>query len=691
MSDPDSDMYASLGVPSLATVAVPARSTLTTDPAPSLYEALDEADQEKASDLRERCTASTLLGAFYMVRTGAIDVPALKGKVSLGAYMDFVKVISVLQSGRCAPIEYDPSEPFDLKAASLISRSFTIDTIMAALQQPRAVMAVVYTPTTLPAFILSLSHTSFEVDRDGAGAQTGWKLVCPEFPVVTVSTPPGKQARVVHGGAEFLKRFNTVHESNYEYKEVDADISNLAVFLGSAFQLQKKEDSYVFAPRPITDPLKFREGVDMADDIKFLQLTVGAIHDAMTSGKMNVPSLPSNAQPIKCIELILTMFVEADPARGKQMVARSPSIIQARTARAWDAIEKKVADVIANPIATTVPHITHDKRTVEGSANQVVAGTFAHFREECHRHYRVGLGKAENKKTDTPFGLGFAMSASTVPYKFTIATDMLRRMGHDLTHLEVDAYGNTKENHWSGVIKGTFASAKWFDATYSGEMGAGGVCEKADIRHLRPGSGVGRVLFDDTYDKKAGFNPTAKVAPIIQADYDCGVVKLMMGLGDERAESVTAPPNITRLFLDKYPMVDLFRISPHSLEYFLVFSKREPRISGALKHSSLFSCDGDQPVSTEQLLIRFKTFRRIHASEVYAANIARSITVSCGVPAHPKSSGFALVVNHPITRAHSGGCLIMGRVKGKRIRGAVSQGDHERLQNTEGYADLGPL
>jgi len=144
----------------------------------------------------------------------------------------------------------------------------------------------------------------------------------------------------------------------------------------------------------------------------------------------------------------------------------------------------------------------------------------------------------------------------------------------------VDAYGTGASNHWHHEVMSLGDDVTYYDINqaYVPRL-SGAKFEQADVEKIEAGSGNGKIIVDDTFNAPDNdfvrLSVSRKVASIINAGYDAGVIKMFYGSGEDgKFGLAVVPPSLTSL-MEKHHVYLCPGGSPHSPEYFAVFFSKD--------------------------------------------------------------------------------------------------------------------
>jgi len=587
-------------------------------------------------------TPSTILGAWYMGTTSSIGYP-LDGKPTWNV-ADFVACANKVGSLGTGKFRQSLSGAFDQARAEALSTTFSAIQLISHLYTNPEGVSRTFSSYSLAIFVSSLNDSELDYIGD--------KLTVSNvgLPAVTLGQDEDRWAHVIDGGSQFLQAYNERYGTHHVYKDVPVEVIRAARLMATYRKPSRsKEGDLTFPTHSAPVPSGFGP-LDWKFDMA-VKLTTRVAQYLTTSLKQRIISAPiggfksDNGKAFW--ELILNEAM--DNQEGASLVTHLSTLVVTFRKNKLAAVQAALGAIKILDREVNLPGFSP-------KGGVVTAGSIADFRTQHEKLRQPCVG--DIPKADSVNMSGILGSRSSVPYKVQYLRDTLVKRGCKHGKGGIDAYGVTKENHWHRVVKASepeFGPVTWLDVKSPGELPLGGFVEVSDITKILPGTKKGKVLFDDTCQEAA---PDAKMRTILEANYDCGFIKLLYGTGSEVSIPLLGIPETYLEFIKKYNYVELFSFSHHSLEYYFVFGStpKQFRVPGSLSPafdknayvpgtplpaSAWITSQGwfgvkdlqisDYPEDPFSTRIRLASWRKAKGIGIYLANMWKTMVASTGM------------------------------------------------------------
>jgi len=454
------------------------------------------------------------------------------------------------------------------------------EVLVASLRVAAPSHALTLTDSTLPEYVMGLrgvtvmdegTHTMIDVPGMG-------------YPIKVNGTD--SRGRVASGGVEYMEFANSQFKGSVEYVHTDPDARQQAfIFLSHYTVKSVTEENIMLAELPTKDKRALGMwrwfGLKTPVNLDHINLLRRVITEAYTDRSIR-PCISVKSQPLAYLEVLLTKYYKKNPRSvPDSLVGVCAQVAQAR-AHLWNKVptlapsffppagpDRKLEQAAIISLRTgTIP--------LPGTGGKLVTyGDVKLFVTNCRLLVRDNLDV--QSKSDA-YGAGYLGAPASVPTKIGSLFLALSGMTGSKVFPRADAWGTHTRNHWHRTIDQWVTDITFYDLNRDYAPKLGGKFDQGDVEQLAEGSGRGKCLCDDTFNSPEGkpdsVSMDKKVASVLRAGYDCGFIKMILGAGSELITQVGHLPRSVEGFMSKYDCVYLMTGgSPHSLEYYILFSR----------------------------------------------------------------------------------------------------------------------
>lgn len=524
-------------------------------------------------------TPHTIIRAIYN-KTAGKDAIGRKDyrQLTLKEFVHHASVVSSLGSSRCldstmGDVQYDRLDELE---------SYDVDVLKASLTKPMSAYTSMLTDGMLAQFVATLRGAVVKQTKLGS------EITIPQYSGgVTVSNDGSTRGRVVSGGDEFIAWYNSVAKTKMAYQTISRDAVAHAYLISAACKVQFTDKSVAFADRekpPKSSIREFVKGVSSK-----LQPYLKPIKNFLSSSYANManrPPIPRSGETLAYIEYLLhKKYQDVSPGSAKN--------IQALTDKINEVYEEEKARYISELKEVFSLGLAVDPKSLMGIRSGKVRiapidlslathGSVGNFVKESRSAVRAHNDLP--RKSDSRGGAHAAGVASSVAAKITNAITMLSSI-MDTRKYSADAYGTHTDNWWLRPVEDSVKDVTYYDkgANYA-PKNSGAKFFVGDVETIAPGSGYGKLIFDDTLNVPDRFgsgqphnaSEVRKIQSIVSAGYEGGIIKLYYGAVDDSTNSIAKLPHAIDTVASKYHAVILTQGGgPHSPEYFIVFGGKK--------------------------------------------------------------------------------------------------------------------
>lgn len=567
------DDFDDFGFPEPPVVTIPSKANLNVVNNEDLDdEGFDPIVETEAKPLRTIPPVQRLLELWK--RTGPKDfnlvagLPFSEWRVDL--FLNFCAASGALGSTKGIKVPlgegvYDPMSP---------TKDANIKALEQSLVQPKTKLMTIETDQTLLLFASSLPGAVLE----------NFVLQVPGAPALKIS-PASPRYRILGGGQEFVNWYNAVYNGNLLYVHVSGLARAHTLFLLSSRNLTNVDPEtgtltwaeVKHAKHPLVG--FFKEGT------MNLYAYLTAIEKYVGKAYANPETRPTMGwhDMVPFVEVCLTRaYSKVSP----KTVTAMTDVVNKALVHARGRWEKIVDDLpwLFSPGEKNGPMIPPGRETIKAMATGGVclpgqktplrsAGMILQFVTDSRFLIRDNIDMV--RKSDSPGDSGSCASASSVPMKIATAIRALKGMTGLTSFPSVDAWGTHVSNHWENEVCSVAKEVMFRDKDRKMAPTSGVRFTDGNIEFMEDGVGKGKFLFDDTYNGTNNAEPDMgpKVRAVIRAHYEGGFMKMYYGAGIDKLGAVSSLPVSTELMMGAYERVWISDGgSPHSPEYFLVFS-----------------------------------------------------------------------------------------------------------------------
>lgn len=447
---------------------------------------------------------------------------------------------------------------------------------------------------------------------------------------VKVATVGDKAGRVVAGGSAFVDWHNSVHTTAYSYLEPSEAACRIAFFMLCYLKPKPKDGKLVFEEIKRTGAMsKIVAALEEARVMKYLH-QLKKILVRCYDDPANRPSMGHESNPQPFMEFVVSRALLTESDKSKEAIACAMALVNKNYTAQVKLVATKYPEIFGALETKDVVTFLRGTKTVCGLALTSHAAAAA-FVEQSRAHVRVHFDLP--RKSDSVTWGSVGSSVTNVSQKTRAARSAMEGMFDSIPIYPVDAYGTGKNNYWRNEVLAGNEDVMFYDvrADYIPTLPV--AFSQGDIEARPANSGVGRLLYDDTFNGPDEHLPkvsnAAKIAAVIGAGYAGGFLKMAFGSAEDGNCSLGAIPQSVKLMSDAYNVKLSPGGSPHSTEYYLCFVKRE--LSTKYKYvtrSPVGFDDKGSPVSASQYLSLWMATK---AMEMVRSNIDLNVQLLLGV------------------------------------------------------------
>lgn len=563
--------------------------------------------------------------------------------------------------------------------------------LLASLLTEKTVVTRLVTDATLPAELAAIKGTIATQSPAGTVVMTvpGWGGE------VHVSKAEDTRGRVISGGEEFCKWYNIIHKTALRYEKIIPVARDMAFAATVMFTLKMEKLELRVGDRPMTTKSGLPDVIGHLS--RALEGRRKKMHLLLTKAWQNPanrPSMPSKDMR-SFIECLFSRFVDGVTAVDRDGLYSVFDQVKADVDAQWLKLrEIKIFQDLSTITKSDVVDVVAG-RPVMGRvfANQ---GSIRAFVEESRNVFR---DEADTVRKSDAYNLGSACGSSTsVPEKIQRCIDALNVLTGKTRYSGVDAFGTGAKNHWGPTIDRVAEDCKYYDRNGKYRPPLGEPFQERDIESIAPNSGVGRWVFDDTFNAPdnqetsviSKFNGIRKIRAIISAGYSGGFVKLYYGAGED---AMTLFKNVSPVVATLTAAYKKFYLIPggtaHSPEYYVVFCRATSDGWAQAPMTpvgyTLDSVNVPAPKVEAAHALYIKNWFCYRAVEIIRANVIINVQLALGRASHIDSAAFTCV--SPVEKIWMGGSVspAVGNVVEATID--TSAADYDFLEGEDDHAE----
>lgn len=468
-----------------------------------------------------------------------------------------------------------------------------LDVLKARLITPKVVFLNMYTDGTLVEYVVKgagVTITMIKEDPYGDPLEADKALIrVPGFPDgLVVGIGGSSHGRVLEGGDKFVEWSNRVNHTSFGYYQTDEDARRLAMVLMMRYNVKISKDTIEFPEHAKPQPSALRDWFHAKNELDSYAVPFYKLVQKFFSKISNRPLMAYASREAKFyyLEYVISKGLSSLSTSSRKNVDKFLGLLDKEYERMIKKVKTQCPKLFPNDGAFD-PKIVVDlnnKEVAIPSGDRISTwGMLLKYVADSRKHIRNNTDMC--RKSDTLGIQSVASSASSVPGKIIGAIQTLRSISGVESFPSVDAFGTHSCNWWHRTVQDSLpADGKlvFYDIKKEFSPPLGGEFDVVNIEHLPESFGKGKYLFDDTFnasDKAAADDITAvnvdeKVKSVVRAGYEGGFMKFYLGAGSDGSCDIQQLPNCVKMVREAYPRVSFAPGgSPHSPEYFIVFSK----------------------------------------------------------------------------------------------------------------------